>query len=345
MTRAILVSICFSSLLVVGCFDAPKPACAFLCGDDNACPDGYACAGDGWCKRDGVDPSFMCDDVVLPPIDADTTPDAIAVADASVVDAAAIDAGLALGSTCTTGDQCNSGNCADLVCCNETCLGSCEACSTAAGATTNGTCDLLGSSVVCRASAGECDVAESCTGAVVNCPVDGFASPGSSCGSATDDDCTNPDTCNSTGTCLANHEVATTPCTDTDATDCDDAQCDGGGGCAQAGGIELSSHVCRVSVDSCDLADNCGGTVGGACPSDVLVADGTQGSPTCAPYVCDGSMTSCPVTCALNEDCDTGKVCDEANGCVNPLGTGFACSRNDQCASGTCDIGVSDLCT
>ena len=37
--------------LTSGCYDTPKPTCAFLCGDDGACPDGYSCAGDGWCKR------------------------------------------------------------------------------------------------------------------------------------------------------------------------------------------------------------------------------------------------------------------------------------------------------
>jgi hypothetical protein len=36
-------------LLGAGCFETPKPACAFLCGSDGACPDGYQCQPDKVC--------------------------------------------------------------------------------------------------------------------------------------------------------------------------------------------------------------------------------------------------------------------------------------------------------
>ncbi|HUH05810.1 MAG TPA: hypothetical protein VML75_27665 [Kofleriaceae bacterium] len=70
-----------------GCFDRPKPECAFLCGEGDACPDGYACATDGWCKRVGVDPTFDC--TGGPVADASVTDGqpADAAVDASVIDA------------------------------------------------------------------------------------------------------------------------------------------------------------------------------------------------------------------------------------------------------------------
>jgi hypothetical protein len=47
--------------LLASCYDTPRPECAFLCGEGSACPDGYECASDGWCKRSDVDPSFVCE--------------------------------------------------------------------------------------------------------------------------------------------------------------------------------------------------------------------------------------------------------------------------------------------
>jgi hypothetical protein len=32
--------------VLTGCFDEPRPACAFLCGPTGGCPDGYTCGGD-----------------------------------------------------------------------------------------------------------------------------------------------------------------------------------------------------------------------------------------------------------------------------------------------------------
>ena len=75
------------------------------------------------------------------------------------------------------------------------------------------TCDGLGScqanneptTTLCRADAGECDVAEYCDGAGY-CPDDGFEEPGTPCGDQTAGLCTGPGMCNDEGTCLSgNH--------------------------------------------------------------------------------------------------------------------------------------------
>ena len=53
-------------VLCAGCFEPRKPACAFLCGDDSACPEGYVCGGDERCHL--VTPTGLaaCEDT-LPP--------------------------------------------------------------------------------------------------------------------------------------------------------------------------------------------------------------------------------------------------------------------------------------
>jgi len=42
------------------CYAPAEPECGFRCGPNNACPDDYACAGDGVCHRNGSEPSLVC---------------------------------------------------------------------------------------------------------------------------------------------------------------------------------------------------------------------------------------------------------------------------------------------
>jgi Bacterial Ig-like domain len=41
-------------LTASACFRTPEPACGFVCGDDAACPDGYACGSDSRCQLPGT---------------------------------------------------------------------------------------------------------------------------------------------------------------------------------------------------------------------------------------------------------------------------------------------------
>jgi hypothetical protein len=83
-----------------------------------------------------------------------------------------------LGLACTQDAQCQSGACVDGVCCESACGGGltndCQACSVAAGGAVDGTCGTVraDAAVVCRPSAVACDVAETCDGASLSCPVD-----------------------------------------------------------------------------------------------------------------------------------------------------------------------------
>ena len=85
---------------------------------------------------------------------------------------------------------------------------------------------------VCRTAAGACDVAETCNGTAKTCPANGFQPPGTPCGDPADTDCTDPDTCNGTGVCLANDAANGTPCDDrlacTQGESCTNGVCGGG---------------------------------------------------------------------------------------------------------------------
>lgn len=63
--------------LAVACYETPQPDCAFLCGPDTGCPEGYSCGEDGWCKRDTAPDSVECGPpVVDASAPADAGPDA-----------------------------------------------------------------------------------------------------------------------------------------------------------------------------------------------------------------------------------------------------------------------------
>ncbi len=86
-----------------GCYDTPRPECAFACSADGDCPGGYSCRADTWCKRDDIPDDFEC----APPLPdaassdaggttADASPDGsapdAAPADAAPPDASSLDA-------------------------------------------------------------------------------------------------------------------------------------------------------------------------------------------------------------------------------------------------------------
>ncbi|MEQ8456621.1 MAG: hypothetical protein RLO52_41870 [Sandaracinaceae bacterium] len=85
--------------------------------------------------------------------------------------------GLTDGEPCLAGAECVTGYCVDGVCCAEACGGGaadCMACSRAAGASEDGTCGPVAAdrNLICRPTAGLCDLAEVCDGASTECPAD-----------------------------------------------------------------------------------------------------------------------------------------------------------------------------
>src|SRR5207302_7660398 len=142
---------------------------------------------------------------------------------------------------------------------------------------------------VCRAAAGECDVAESCTGTSTTCPTDAKQPAGTAC---------TPDT---------------NPCT----LD----QCDGSTNtCTHPAGN--AGVECRAAAGECDVAESCTGT-STTCPTDAFQPSGTactdDGDP-CTTDVCDGTSAACThpagnagtVCRAAANECDVAETCPGA---------------------------------
>jgi hypothetical protein len=235
------------------------------------------------------------------------------------------------GATCTMGTDCASGFCTDGVCCNVACGASdpndCQACSVAAGATTDGTCRLLPSGTTC-------DDASLCTSG---------------------------DACNATGAC-----VGSTSCTAIDAchiASCsptvglcmqtpipNGTACNDGNGCTI--GETCQAGVCSGTPVVCTPADQCHSA--GTCnPSSGLCSNPfvTNGTPCNDNSVCTtndscqfGTCTGAGVVCVAPDACHAAGTCDPTTGvCPHPAvsdGTtcddGDGCTIGDACTSGVC---------
>lgn len=109
-----------------------------------------------------------------------------------------------------------------------------------------------------------------------------------------------------------------TPCAADD--DCENRTCSDGVCC---------SRRCDGACESCQR-----GALG---QCDVLPV-GDPGSPSCAPYHCDGVSNLCPGGCAGPNDCGAGTYCD-AGRCASLQALGTTCSNGGACDSGICTDG------
>jgi hypothetical protein len=93
------------------------------------------------------------------------------------------------GETCGSAIECASGFCVDGVCCDTACgdgdTTDCQACSIAKGASADGACAPVAKGTECRKKTGECDAAETCDGAAVECPADSSIPDGAQCSGGT----------------------------------------------------------------------------------------------------------------------------------------------------------------
>src|SRR5207245_2907221 len=119
-------------------------------------------------------------------------------------------------------------------------------------------------STVCRAGAGECDLAEACTGNGPTCPTDAKQPSGTACIE--------------------------------DGNPCTLDQCDGSAVICQhpAGN---AGTVCREAAGACNPAETCSGT-SPTCPDDAKSAAGTVCRPAAGDCdvaeTCDGTSDDCP---------------------------------------------------
>ncbi len=208
------------------------------------------------------------------------------------------------GVGCTV-DTCNSGSCqnnpddglcsADTICGNYYCdatlgckvnyapittecrasLGDCDVAEKCTGSSAACPADAKSSSE-CRAIAGDCDVAENCDGVNNNCPTDQFLPASTVCKA-------------SAGVC----DLAET-CTGSSATCPADAK---------------STALCRAAFDDCDAADYCNG-VDDTCPTDAKQPDGTICVDGFSCSIEDQCMTGECGGVPDNSVCESNKICD-----------------------------------
>lgn len=246
----------------------------------------------------------------------------------------------AAGKQCSAGSDCGTGNCADGVCCNTACAGTCQACTTAKkGGGADGVCGSI--AVGLPDSAPVCGGTKACDGAN-NCKkVDGqtcAAGPECVSGSCADGVCCNT-TCN--GTCLActaalkgsgNDGVCgnipiNLPDTSATTTCAGTSSCDGNGVCKKNVGQPCGTGAQCVNGNCVDGAC-CGSASCGTCQSCNLA--GNAG--TCTNITSGNPDTNPANTCTNGSVCDGGGMCKKVNG--------QTCAINPDCVMGNCVDGV-----
>jgi hypothetical protein len=210
---------------------------------------------------------------------------------------------LAAGADCELPGcrACESGHCADGVCCEEACEGQCEACSESG-------------------SGGECVVVEGePRGEREPCDPLGDAPCRARCDGVERAECL--------------YVEADTRC----GAGCEDgaqttAACDGQGRCVEGDALPCSPYVCGTDacLDGCDDDDECDEghrCAGGDCVPAIArcTEDGTESissageSSPCTPFLCDESSGSCRTACDSSLECATGRVCDpDDRTCIEP---------------------------
>jgi len=88
---------------------------------------------------------------------------------------------------------------------------------------------------------------------------------------------------------------------------------------------------CSDACGACDVP----GDFGTCSPA----TESSRGDPDCAPFACDGTLTTCPDACSSHADCAAGYFCNGSGNCVTLKSNGQTCSSELQCLSGNCANG------
>ncbi|MFO0756798.1 MAG: DNRLRE domain-containing protein [Byssovorax sp.] len=207
---------------------------------------------------------------------------------------------------------------------------------------------------VCRASAGACDAAETCTGSAPDCPADGKLAAGTVCRASTGA-CDPAETCNgSSNTCPADAISAAGTICRPSAGACDPAEaCNGVSAACPADTLSAAGTVCRASGGVCDVQETCTGSAA-ACPADTKIAAGTTcraSAGTCdVAESCDGSNSACPADGFVAAGtkvgaCVTGLsgVCSAGNNTCSGSGASPSCVQTTASSAEVCD-GLDNNC-
>jgi hypothetical protein len=234
-----------------------------------------------------------------------------------------------LGVECDSDDNCESGHCADAVCCDTACEGACYSC-LGSGHTQTGS----GNGVCQRADSG-------------SNPRVGCQSSGTPCGLT--------GVCDALGACAFANSGATcqeAACTSASSS-VDVSLCDGTGKCVTPEETPCGPYVCQKgacakpcsSNAECDSAAGfycfSGACVRGArCSEDSKSAYDDRGNQSdCFPMLCQG--VACLRQCSVTADCAVGRTCQDG-ACAPSCNDGTDCdvSSGLYCFSGACVGGI-----
>jgi hypothetical protein len=203
----------------------------------------------------------------------------------------------------------------------------------------------------CRPSAGDCDIAEKCTGLSAQCPADVLRSGADVCRAVVaGNDCDLEERCSGVSAqCPVDKvKLTNTPCRESLGS-CDlEDRCDGTSKVCQDA-RKPSTEVCRSSKGICDIAEFCAGGV--SCPADGFSTLKCAEESACVlASFCPGNGPNCPAQALVPQGtaCGAGRVdecndqdtCDNAGNCLeNVLPDGTGCSGG--CGPIGCPFGFS----
>ena len=116
-------------------------------------------------------------------------------------------------------------------------------------------CGKASNGALCRNAGANptCDPAETCNNG--SCPANNFPGSGVSCGSAFDDDCTDPDSCDGAGNCDPRHSQNGLNCNVGEGECFVQDTCDGNGACTN-NGFQMAGFPCGMGM-TCNGIGNC----------------------------------------------------------------------------------------
>jgi hypothetical protein len=277
------------------------------CGGTLGCKDGFCCSSacTGSCQTCAATPGTCTSVTSGDDLDTCTGTSTCGASGSCLAKA---------GQACTLASQCASGFCADNVCCNTACNGSCDVCNA-----TPGTCTAAAQG---SAGAPAC-VGYVCNGSNASCPT--------ACGN--DADCASGYYCGAGGTCVV-RKVQGATCNQAAGSDCKSSGCRV---CASGNCIDgfCCDTACGGACDACNgAALGWSGATNGTCK---VAPVSYAGSPACVTYACDGASPSCATGCTSDLQCATGFYCGASGTCVAQKTQGLACNLAVDCkTTGTC---------
>ncbi|MCC6217547.1 MAG: hypothetical protein IT376_22000 [Polyangiaceae bacterium] len=234
---------------------------------------------------------------------------------------------LGVGGTCSRDSECQSGHCADGVCCDTGCTAGCQACSAARkGQGGDGTCGAIAAGL----------------------------DPDDECAAASPTSCGSDGACDGAGACrnwLPGTACGVTTCGGAVGSVLTGAQCDGFGACQSSATTDCAPYVCLGSSSCpttclssaecipgtyCAADSTCQGQqdLGAACTSAGECKSGFCVEGVCCNTLCDGKCQACT---AANQESGTDGLCGNARVGVDPHNDCTAESVTTCGLDGTCD--------